>query len=298
MRITPETVTDGQVAQVKAFVEASLRKSGLSKDNVQCLIGRGDELKSRLIPIFQELGQVEGNPFVGEKVVQKYYYPKGWKVPNVTELKERTARIFEGIDLSYVDELASKTVLPASADGIALIPKLSYLGKLWGLNDPYGKDYGRVVEKVVQLIGNFRAFHNYREGCLTERHIRLNKEAREILEQLEAETPGDALVLPINFGNLYAGYSVRNVRWKALHTNQLPLGSAQIGCLLLAMPERLVAYDDLFMDCPADEYSPHADGKFASSLCFFFDVDRLKFFSYWTDDAHEHYGSVVAFLSE
>jgi len=295
--VTEETaVTDGQKKELRRHIEEAIEKSGLDKDGIQRVLARGGEFQSANVELLCKLGRPEENPFKDEKVSQSYYYyPQGWAVPSIVELKERTAKLFEGIDLSHVDELAGSITVPANADGIALIPKIAYLGKLWGIEDPYGSGYCQVVVKVVELLGNSRAFYNYREGELGENYIRLHEQVKHLLKQKEDETPGDVLVLPFNFGNLYAGYSARNARWESLHSAQLPLGSAQVGCLLLVMPERLVAYENLFIDCPGDEYNWGAGGGWSHYPYFYFRDDQLEFYADYSDGASGGCGSAVAF---
>lgn len=72
--------------------------------------------------------------------------------------------------------------------------------------------------------------------------------------QEEAQTPGDVLVQPISFGQLYAGLSSRNAFFGTLLNGQLPLGFAQVGCLLAMAPRRLSEFDDLKVWCVADSY--------------------------------------------
>jgi hypothetical protein len=233
-------------------------------------------------------------PYEKERVKQAWFYPEGWTMPRVAAQVERAARIFDGMDLSQASVLATRlTPVSEGADGVALIPKISYLGEHWNLGDPYGKDYGRLVEEVLAVIAAARPFYNWCEGDLGPKH-RINAKVKEVLMRLEDRTPGDALVLPASVGELYAGYSPRHARWKALQQNQLPLGAAQVGCLLLTMPDRLTAWQQLFIDCPADEYNWRLGGRWAFSPFFYYE-GMLKFRAHEADLAHSYFGSAVAF---
>lgn len=264
-----------------------LEERGVGRKDFQLLIQQPD----RVI----ELLRKSINPYQNERVKQAYFYPEGWTVSSFETQVEHLTEHFPGIELSHVEELAGGLVVPEGFDGIAVFPKLSALGRVWNINEPYGKDYGVIVEAVLGLIGSSRPFHNYRKGELTERYIRLEARVREKLAQVEGETEDAVNVMPISFGNLYAGYSARNARETALRANQLPLGSAQNGCLLLVMPDRLTNYNHLFIDCPADEYNWLADGRWSRCPCFCFRDGELGFFAPEAHFASVSYGSAVGF---
>lgn len=239
---------------------------------------------------------VESNPYANKRVEQAKYYPKGWKIPDVVALKERTSDIFSGIDLTRVDDLAASCDRIASADGISVIPKIAYFGRFFGISDPYGSGYSQIVEHVLYLVSKSGPFYNCCESKLGERCIRLDEEVKTLLRQKEEETPGNVLVLPFNFGSIYAGFAPRNARWEAMHNNQLPLGAAQIGSLLLTMPERLIACENLFIDCPADEYNWDTDGEWSRCTCFSFAGGEVRFATSEAGCTCSISGSVVAFL--
>src|SRR3990167_8217716 len=217
-QITP--VTDGQIAQVKTLVEAAVRKSGLDKDGLQLVIANGDGLQDRLVPILQELGGAGPNPYKDERTKQSYYYPKGWTVPSIEEQAQRLGNLLPGLTLPTQ---APEIAVPKGFDGFAIVPKVSALGKLFSIQDPYGAGYGQVVEQLLGLIDKQRKFYNYRKGELGPNYIRIEERVRGRLQMTEGETEGDCLVVPISFGNLYAGYSPRNARETTLRTQQLPL---------------------------------------------------------------------------
>ena len=232
------------------------------------------------------------NAYEGEKEEQSCYYPKGWSVPSLNDLQTRLQKAIPGLPITLP---IGDTYVPQGFDGMALVPKLSALARIFGVDDPYGSGYGELLEKVLDIIGGKRSFYNYRNGVLGSNYLRLHDEVRSKLEALESEADGDVLVVPISFGNLFAGYSARNARHTALGKGQLPLGSVQVACLLLSMSERLVSYDDLWIDCPADEYNDDADGEWSYSPCFDFS-GRLRFIASWSDGAYGRCGSAVAAL--
>lgn len=181
-------------------------------------------LLKRLIP---------SNPYCRERVEPGAFYPTGWKMPAPAEQAKRLALIFPGINLSYVDELvrAIKNV-PKLADGIAVVPKKSYLIKN---SDGYGAACLDVFDGIVQQ----RPFYN-RVGQLDDKRFRTPEDVDQILKRLEDNTPGDTIVLPFNFGSLYAGWSEEAAKWQALNCGQLPINAAQAGCLIQTVPDRFV----------------------------------------------------------
>lgn len=67
--------------------------------------------------------------------------------------------------------------------------------------------------------------------------------------------------------------------------------------MLLTHSIRLQNLDDLWIDCPGDEYSPGAAGRFGYAPFFFFDFldGRLEFDTSVVGHANGHYGSASGF---
>ncbi|MBI4023021.1 hypothetical protein HY375_02565 [Candidatus Berkelbacteria bacterium] len=294
-RIPP---TDGQVAKVKTQAEDALRKAGLSKDQVQTMLAKkGSELKHGLKDLFRRLGGIV-NPYDDEYEESESGYPAGYRPKSVVEQLAIFALLYLGLDASHVAGLAERWHhLPDSAELLQVVPKLSAVARIREITDPYGVGYGPCLEVMLSQIGASRPFHNYRAGALTDRQVQLLAHTRQVLEQLEAETLGDYLVVPMQSGRLYAGSSVRRARWQAEYNDQWALPSWVVGHHLLVHPERLVAYEDLWIDCPGDEYRSDADGDFFSALYFFVvGGGQLGFSSHWVGDAVEGYGSASGVL--
>lgn len=291
------TPSEGKLAKIADLVRDAIRQSGISDNGAQSLIEQGGGFQREITPIIRRLAN-EDNPYADERRNQTHYYPEGWSVPDLSAQAKKLAIFLPGLDLSY-SEKASKVVVPEGADGLALIPKLSALGRICGISDPYWSGYSRLVGHAIGFIGH-REFSSYlqelqEQGELTDQYIRIHAETRKILTELEAETPGDCLVLPISFGNLYAGYSQRNAGWEALYRQQLPLGLVQVSYLLLAMPGRLTACNHLFIYCPGDEYRWYTNDDWSLCPLFYFD-DKLDQSGNGFAHRDAEGGSAVAFL--
>jgi len=292
-QITP---TEGQVAQVKDLLGAAIRKSGVSKDGMDLLIGSGGVFQDRILPIIQDLGGITPNPYEKEVTNRTCGYPAGWTVPTFDEQRERTAKMYPDLVLP---EITNKDiVVPGGWDGVWWFPpKIVAIGRICGVADCYVADYGTVVKHPLALIGQKRNFTNYRTqdgDKLTAEYIRINEVVRGCIQTLEAATDGDFLSpMPITFGQFYGGFSPRNARETAICRQELPFCTAYVASLLGIMPERLVAYEDLWIDVPTDECRWDLGGPWSGSLYFCFLGDRLGLYASDAGSASGDYGSVV-----
>ena len=81
-----------------------------------------------------------------------------------------------------------------------------------------------------------------------------------------------------------------------MNSSEFGLDAFAVGIMLLTHPERLVAYEDLWIDCAGDEYLPDADGQFEYAPCFLFIDGKGKFDAGWFGDALEGCGSASGFV--
>lgn len=291
--------SEEKLGKIADLVRDAIRKrSGISDRGAQMLIEKGGEFQEELIPIVRRMAG-ENNPYASEQTRIAYFYPKGYVFPAVADQVSRLSSAFPDLNFTGAEKMAKQVAIPEGADGPRVIVKLSALARIFCVADPYGSGYGQLVQKVLDVIGRTRKFCNYREGELNEKYIRLFDEARMLLEKLEAADQNDFLILAVNFGDWKTGftYSPRNARWQALNINQqLPLGAAQIGSMLIADPDRLSDNDHLFIDCPVDEYNWYAGGKWSYCPYFLFGDDELRFHADDASYVFGRYGSAVAFL--
>lgn len=288
--------------QVKQLLELL---TGVSRDDVQKLIGGWDLVKMIIQTdpqavdreAFREL--LQANPWADEVCESSYGYPHAYSIKPVVEQVEILSGFYPDLDFSHAAELAeSWDQLPEGAELLQVAPKLSVVGNQHQIETPFYVGYGQCLEIVLGHLGSSREFHNYREGRLGPEYLRLRQTTREALEQLEQETPGDCLVLPIQSGMLYRGSSIRRARWIIEHTSQWPAPSWVVGHHILTHPERLSTGDKLWINCPGDEYDSDAAGRFGDALCFGFADGQLRFDCCWVDDAFAAYGSCSVFSRE
>jgi hypothetical protein len=233
------------------------------------------------------------NPYTIEKTSTDRGYPKDYRPTAPSTQFKKLYKLYHDLDGTHIPEITRALgKLQESDELLQVVPKLSAIARLHNIEDPYGIGYGQCLEVMLGHVAKmFPNFVNYRKGQLSGKYVRLLAETREYLEKLEEATPGDYLVIPMQSGKLWAGYSVRNARIDIENADQWALPAWVVGHHLLTHPKRLPAEGYLNIDCPGDEYSPDADGQFASARCFTFWGGRLRFGSCWASSVDANYGS-------
>jgi hypothetical protein len=282
------SITDGQKKQYLRFVEdaaeRALKETALDKDGIQKLIENGAEFQARIIAGIRELSV--SNQFADEEVKSSYVYPKGYKVKGITEQTNILRQLFPGVG-NALEKLAARPLAP-NAKGWFAIPKWETLAPT----------YGEAVEKVLAMIGSKRKFYNYRDGQLGAEYLRQHAKTAKMFQKLAGEQKDhDILVVPAQFGLRHRGRSVRRAR-EVMNASEFGLGAFAVGIMLLTHPERLVDYEDLWIDCAGDEFSPDAVGRFSHAPIFYLFGGRVRFDTHWFGDAGDRCGSASAFVSQ
>lgn len=225
--------------------------------------------------------------FANEEVKSNYGYPSGYAVKPVCEQLLELSKHFNGLNTSSVLACSKELpALPAGAEGWFAVPR-------W---EKVASSYSEAVEKVLDLIGKTRTFHNYRKGALGQKYLRLSERTAVALQMIGEKQKGDFLLIPAQFGLTHRGRSVRRVR-VVYAPHEFGLGSFIAGCMILSHPERIVQWEQLHIDCPGDEYAPDADGEFSDAPLFHHD-GKVEFHVNWVYYALENYGSASGFVSQ
>lgn len=234
---------------LSAAVVAAAR-FGLPEEIIRRVVQSDYDLKS-LIAFLLRIEK--GNPYASEKRVSSHGRANNI-IPTFELQRGRLRQFFPKIDLNYVDELSWDVEYPKGHDQIVLVPKLSFLGKTFKVDDPYCAGYGLMRKPVVQMIADSRQIIQLSRFCKADEWPGRPLHPVAMIQTviLEESVPGDVLVLPLSLGNLYVCHSGRNVFFEAFLQNQLPLGYVQVGCLLAMYPRLLSEEEDLTMLCPAD----------------------------------------------
>ncbi len=283
-------ITLKEVKQVKRFaeeaVDRAITEGLLDKDGIQKLIENGDEFQARIIVGIKELSV--SNQFADEEIKSNYGYLSGYKPKGITEQTNILRQLFPGI--GYADEQIASQPVPSNAEGWFAIPR-------W---DKIAPTYGEAVQKVLDLIKQARngKFYNYREGQLGPQHLRQSAKTIKAFQELgDEQKDHDILVVPAQFGLRHKGRSVRRAR-KVMDASEFGLGAFAIGIMILTHPERLQHYDDLWIDCAGDEFTPGAGGQFDDAPVFHFHGGKVGFDADWVDDVRDGYGSASGFLPQ
>lgn len=282
------SLTEEEEKQYFRFIEDSalhtLKKTSLNKDEIQKLIENGDEFQKRIITAVRELSKI--NQFSEEESESDSGYSSDYKNKGIAEQTNRLRELFPGI--SYANKNLSEQNLPLNAEGWFAIPR-------W---EKIATTYGEAVQKVFNMIKETRngAFFNYREKQIGPRYLRQTNKSNKAFQKIGDEQKDyDILIVPAQFGLYHRGRSVRRVR-EIMNKREFGLGVFAVGIMLLTHPERLQQYEDLWIDCPGDEFSPN-NSEFSESPCFKIGEGDVEFGTFWIGQGSEDYGSVSGFIS-
>lgn len=281
--MTTQSITSGQRKQIVRLMEDGLDALVLNKDGAQQLIVRGGDLQTRFKEVLRELS-VYGQ-YADEEVESTHHYPEGYCVHHISNQVGALREYFP--ELGTADEEIASDELPDGAEGWFAIPR-------W---EKIAPTYGETVEKIFAAIASRRRFYNWREGQLEPNYLRQHERTGMLQTLIAQQSEHDILIVPAQFGLRHRGRSVRRARELFL-PNEFGLGAFEGGCMLLTHPERLVFYDDLYIDCAGDEYSPVADGRFVSAPCFVWSGDGVTFDTFWVDGPFSRYGSASGFVPQ
>ena len=271
---------------VKDAGDKGLKEVNLDKNGLQKLIENDDEFQAHIIAGIRKFSV--NNQYTNEEVKSSYGYLSGYKPKGITDQTNRLRELFPGI--GYADEKLTEVELPSNAEGWFAIPR-------W---EKIAPTYNEAVQKVFDLIKKTRKgkFYNYREGNLGPQYLRQSTKTAKIFQVLgDEQKDHDILVVPAQFGLNHRGKSVRRAR-EVMNASEFGLGAFAIGIMLLTHPERLQHYDDLWIDCVGDEYSPRADGDFSRAPCFHFVDGKVKFGAGSVGSVDDSSGSASGVLSQ
>jgi hypothetical protein len=303
--LTREPATDGQMKQltrmaidaaekaVKAYADANY----LSKEGAELVKGNADfvgRIHAATVLALVELSNTD--KFKDEEVSSSYGYLSGYAPKGLTEQCNRLRDLFPGIGFANLDLLAQiekgEVALPKNAEGWFAIPNR--------MKNPniFGSTYSAALQKVLGTINRTRngKFCNYRDGQLDEKRLRQSAESQKFWTELaDAQGNPDILIVPAQFGIRHRGRSVWRAR-EIFAGNEFGLGAFAVGIMILTHPERLMHYDDLWIDCSGDEFDdPDSDVRFDRAPVFYFVVGRVKFDTSFVGHADGRYGSASGF---
>ena len=295
--LTLAPATDGQVRQLARVASDAAEKAvryyeNLSKDGAQRVHGNPEfavRIREATILAIAELSV--SDRYADEEERSSYTYPNEYDGPKpIEEQIKAIAEIFSLDPMQALEYAKHLPELPAGAEGWFAIPK-------WQTIAP---TYAEAVHKVLDAIKQARngKFYNYRDGQIVNERLRQSVKTEAVFQKLcEEQKDHDILVVAAQFGLRHRGRSVRRAR-EVMQANECGLGAFAVGIMLLTHSKRLSHYDDLWIDCVGDEYSPGAGDRFDFAPRFSFRDGGVRFDARWVDDARDFYGSVSAFLPQ
>ena len=276
--------SEGTFAQAKHILGV-IADAKPTKAQFDGLIGRSDLLKS-LVEYGDRLEGVDKsafvgllltaspqrlrervNPFAGEKVeVAERFNDDHALSRSANSLSFAVHQFVHSLGTSGEDrqlrtfERSEKyRVLPEGADGWVSWPKLSEMGRILDVPDPYDLDYGTCLRRVMRALKIKRgATANEKCDGLNAVQLRPLPCIANLYREWESKTPGPYMYAPVQVGGLFAGHSVRNARWEMVHARQFPLDPYVAACLLLANSS-LLYRSNTAMECPGATYAPRPD---------------------------------------
>lgn len=285
--LTQQATTEGQFEQTTRVVVDAVRKAlkPLGKEAAQRVHMRGNELAAGIVKLIAELSVFD--QYADEEVETSYNYPPQYRMKPLAKQIETLAKLFNLDGTKAYAYASNLPVLPEGAEGWFAVPRF----------EAVGNTYGDAVEKMISLIAKSRKLKNWREGQFHERYLRQSERTQWMMAKLAEGQEGNILVIPAQFGFRHRGKSVRRAR-ETFYDNEFGLGSLTVGAMLLTHSEREVEWEQLYIDCSGDEYSPNADGQFVSALLFYWDDGELHFDDRWAYDASGQYSSASGFLPQ
>lgn len=299
--MTTQSITSGQRKQYFRFVEdaaeRALEEVSPDKDGIQRIIEHGDEFSSIIrnaaTGALKDLSVSDKSK--DEEVKSNYGYLSGYRKPvevsdQIDILRSHWPTLNPDDAIRYMNEVYSSLQLPNWIEGPFALIRPGF----------FSDDYGEELEEVLKALAKDRKgkFRNYREGQLGSDHLQQNTRTLSMINRIvELQSGSDIIIVPEQFGIRYRGRSVRRVR-KVLVASEFGEGAKNVGTMILTNPIRLQHYDDLWIDCPGDEYAPDADGGFSHAPCFDFLDGWVEFVTVWVGIPDGDYGSVSGFLPQ
>lgn len=291
----PVTNRDSKGLKFISIVETAYNKAGLSEDEAQRVNdtpGLAD-----LVGNFINENRTP-NKFKNEEVESRFGYLSGYK-PGVMDLDRQIAEIqnlfmgLGGANPKYLEKVKSGIIeLPKSAEKWGAVPNWKKHPEIFG--DNYNEAFQKVLDTFAKSLKG--KFCNYREGKLGSGYLRQTERSINFWQELANEQGNpDILIVPIQFGKLHAGRSVRRAH-EVFQINEFGLGALATVALLMTHSERLQHFDDLWIDCAGDEYSPKAGGDFYRALYLYFNGGEVRLDTNDVVYDNDHFGSVSGFL--
>ena len=276
---------------VRHGTKLALEKVEADSEGWQRVLGNGDELKLAVAEVIvaktRELSV--SNPYADEEVASNYGYLSGYGKPvgiedQIDILRSHWPSLNPDHAIRYMRKIYPSLRFPKWVEGPFALIRPAF----------FSETYSEELEEVLKALAKARGgkFVNYHAGQLRPKYLRQSARTLAMMNWIVEGQPGsDILVVAEQFGIRHRGKSVRRAR-EVFVGSEFGEGAKNVGTMILTNPIRLQHIDDLWLDCPGDEYSPVADDSFDHAPFFGFSVGRVEFGAGWVGRLSKFCGSV------
>lgn len=195
-----------------------------------------------------------------------FVYPPGWGFYSLSHQLLICNKLFpslkEGTAFQQINE-AVKAPL-GGMEGYVLTPKLRVIAELavaQGVNTSWPRFNQALwlIDNMMEQVFGWKYFLAYER--FTSDYVKLAERTEEAHDILDHRRPGDFLVLPVQFGERYAGVCPRDAP-KLFAPNEFALDPCSIALFLMIHSQMIPRWGSVLMDAPGAMYSHKHDGNF------------------------------------
>ncbi len=299
-----QRITSGQIEQLANMGLSAIRKdlpeilesASITQKDAQYLIEHGKDFGEYCVAMVTKgLLELFNQKMVDAEVLSESGYFMYQGVPSIEAQLEIIHALFPNlgsVNLGVVEQIrkgeAKRTEAalrtPAEDRGIWAIPHWSKIGNT----------YQEALARIFSLLEQAQGTANYLQDRCAPEYIREADKKQQAMTLLLYQQQSDIILLETQFGIRYRGMSIHRAN-KSMDAHEFGLGAYEVGMMLLLCPERLQNSQDLWIDCPGDEFSPIAGGPFKATPLFKM-IHNLTIRARF-DNAHESCGSASGFIN-
>lgn len=198
------------------------------------------------------------------KEIEKGRYPASHKPASILEQVLFWSRILPDADFSFVEKFAGQDPdVHQFAEQWGVVPKPQTLraADYWSAYQHLVHTYFSLDEEFPVILMQWHFINNHSD------RPRLTRKTAAWHERITAQTPGDFLVFPFQFGALHAGRSRRRAQVCYEH-NEIGLGPYEALALLSTHPNRFAEKDALGFHCIGAKCGWHKQEELTNSAMY------------------------------
>lgn len=219
--------------------------------------------------------------FTNEETPSTKEYPEVYGPRSIAEQVARLRARFPRLAIAEPTDVPS---LPAGAEAWFVVPDWRRVGAT----------YNAAVVECVTVLGDTRDASLSRLDRLGPDRFRQHERSMALSGRLRHVAGSDLLLVAAQFGLRHRGCSIRRAR-ERFAPNEFGLGVFAVASMLIAHPERIARFDQLYVDCAGDEYSASDEQQFSEAPYFRYLSGRLAFGTSWVGYTDQFFGSASAF---